>query len=139
MRLPRPYKFKKLYNEDDIFSDKGNEIKIGYLNINGVLDADHFVYLNNDKNMLNLDILILAETKLTKAEGNSELVEKLHEFKLLQRYDADDGMKHMGLLMISPKKSNFNKFDRTMLEGFKDENCHGFVHLFHVPAVRSRK
>ena len=66
MRLTRPYEFKKIYNEDEIFNEEGNEIKIGYLNINGVIDADHYVYLNNDKNPLNLDNLILAEAKLTK-------------------------------------------------------------------------
>ena len=134
MRLTSPYKFKKLYNDDEIFCDEGKEVKIGYLNLNGVLDAEHYVYLNNDKNLLNLDILILAETKLTKNEcNNTELAEKLHEFHLLQRYDADDGMKHMGLLMMSPKKSNFKRFDRSMMTGFKDENCQGFIYGFMNP------
>ena len=133
MRITRPYKFKKYYNEDEVFNEKDKEIKIGYLNINGVLDGDHFVYLNNDKNLLNLDIVVLAETKLTKSEDNVYLAEKLDAFNLLQRYDEDDGKRHMGLLMMSPKKSSFGKFDRNMLEGFKDENCQGLLYGFMNP------
>ena len=60
---------------------------------------------------MNLDIFILAETKLTKEKDNTELAEKLYEFKILQRYDSNDGMKHMGLLIMTPKNSSFNKFD----------------------------
>ena len=55
MRLTRPYEFKKLYNEDEVFNEEQNEMKIGYININGVLDADHYVCLNNDKNLSNLE------------------------------------------------------------------------------------
>ena len=133
MRIIRPYRFKKYYNEDNIFNEEGKEIKIGYLNINGLLDSEHYEYLNNDKNLLYLDILVLAETKLTKAEENIDLAEKLHQFKLLKRFDANDGMRHMGLLMVSPKKSTYTSFDPSMLEGFKDEHCQGFVYGFMKP------
>jgi hypothetical protein len=51
------------YLEDKIFTDEAEEVKLGYLNINGlkykVEDIDA------DKNLLNLDCLILAETKLS--------------------------------------------------------------------------
>ena len=50
MRETRPYKFKKLFNNDPVFNKNEKEVKIGYLNINGVLDADHYEYLNKDKN-----------------------------------------------------------------------------------------
>ena len=133
MRKVRPYQFKKIYNGDEVFMKKDQEIKIAYLNINGVLDADHFIYLNSDKNLLNLDLIVLAETKLTKEISNEDLTEKLGEFHLLKRYDANDGMKHMGLLMMSPKKSSFNKFDSSMLRGFKDNSSQGFVYGIMSP------
>ena len=47
------YKFKKIYLNNDIFEDVQNEIKVGYLNINGLLDGNHAEYLNADKNLLN--------------------------------------------------------------------------------------
>ena len=84
MRKVKPYQFKKIYNEDEVFIENDKEMKIGYLNINGVLDAEHFVYLNSDKNLLNLDLIVLAETKLTKEISNEDLKEKLGEFHLLK-------------------------------------------------------
>ncbi len=51
------------YLEDKIFMDESEEVKLGYLNINGL---KHKVEdIDADKNLLNLDCLILAETKLT--------------------------------------------------------------------------
>ena len=61
---------KKYFFVDDL------EIKTGYLNINGLREADHAVYLNNDKHLLNLDLLVIAETKLTE-EKQMEICEKL--------------------------------------------------------------
>ena len=110
-----------------MFNDEG-ELKIGYLNINGILDGDHHLYLNNDKNILNLDILVIAETKLTKETNHEELAEKLNEFNLLKRYDANDGKRHMGMLIMSPKKSNYKKFDSSLLKGFKDESSQGLLY-----------
>ena len=99
MRKTRSYQFKKIYNDDPIFEADG-EVKIGYININGILDAEHNVYMNNDKNLLNLDLIVVAETKLTKTTSNDELAEQLSEFTLLKRFDANDGQKHMGHVLI---------------------------------------
>ena len=84
-------------------------MKVGFFNINGLLDAEHNVCLNNDRNLLNLDLLVIAETKLTKDTTNDELKEKLWEFTLLKRFDASDGQKHMGMLIMSPKQSKYKK------------------------------
>ena len=34
MKKLRPYEFKKIYVDDDIFEISGSELKVGYLNIN---------------------------------------------------------------------------------------------------------
>jgi hypothetical protein len=63
MRKFRPYKFKKKYLFDKIFMDN-DEIKLGYLNIRGLFESNHSEYLDNDKNLLYLDLLVVAETWL---------------------------------------------------------------------------
>ena len=71
MRKFSSYKFKKIYLDEKIFEEQDSEVKIGYLNINGLLDGGHAEYLNEDKNLLNLDLLTLAETKLEKSVTSS--------------------------------------------------------------------
>merc|ERR1711954_467119 len=93
MCLTKPYTFYKVYNEDDVFEHKGKEIKIGCLNINGVIDSNHSEYLNDDRNLLELDILVISETKLTSKTCDEYLMNKLHAFNILQRMDAEDKMK----------------------------------------------
>ena len=83
------------------------EIKIGYLNIRGLTDAYHGEYLNSDRNLLNLDILVIAETHLSAKTHDEPLSDLLRNFQVLHRFDATDGKEHMGLLMISPQKSKF--------------------------------
>ena len=36
MKLLRPYKFKKIDLDEDIFENENGELKVGYPNINGV-------------------------------------------------------------------------------------------------------
>ena len=75
--------------------------------------------MNNDKNLLNLDLLVLAETKLMEDTKNEDLIKVLSNFDVYQRFDANDGKKHMGLLMLSPKCSKFKNFDPDLLRGLK--------------------
>ena len=102
----RSYVFKKVYLDQQIFEDENDEIKVGYLNINGLQDGNHEEYLNEDKNLLNLDILVLAETKLSAECTSKEIDEFLNNWNVIGRYDSEDGRKHMGLLLLSSKKSN---------------------------------
>ena len=52
MKLCRPYKFKKIYLDEDVFDEtEKNEVKVGYLNINGLIDGNHAQYLNSDHNL----------------------------------------------------------------------------------------
>ena len=77
MRKFQPYLQKKVYLDEQIFSNMDTEIKIGYLNINGLNDGNHINYLNADHNLLNLDILVLSETKLGKSDMAEEVKKNL--------------------------------------------------------------
>ena len=54
--------------------------------------------------MLNLDLLVLAETKLNISMKTSNLSNILTNWDIIERHDSNDKLKHMGLLMVSPKK-----------------------------------
>ena len=96
------YPFKKIYLENKIFKSSEKEVKLVYLNINGLLDANHAEYINTDKNLLNTDILVLAETKTVQSIKNDSFEHRLSHWKILKRCDADGGKKHMGLMLMSP-------------------------------------
>ena len=105
MRKIRPYEFKKIYLDDDIYEISGRELKVGYLNINGITDGYHAEYLNADFNLCNLDILVLAETKLDKNCRNSSLTNIFDKWNVKERYDSEDNIKHMGVLVLTRKTS----------------------------------
>ena len=68
------------------------------------MHAHHRQYLNEDKNLSNLDILALSETKLKK-ESNEEITKLLSNWILLIRQDSDDEEIHMGMIVLVSKKS----------------------------------
>ena len=76
MRKFNSHKFKKIYLDENIFENGKTEVKVGYLNINGLIDGGHAEYLNEDKNLINLDLLCLAETKLDQSVSSSAVEEK---------------------------------------------------------------
>ena len=110
----------KIYLDEKIFS----EIKSGYLNINGLIDGNHAEYLNADHNLNNLDILVLAETKLDKNCEDQTISETLNNWNIFNRYDSEDGSKHMGLILLTSRKSQ-------ILKEFKS--------VTHLPAKRNNK
>ena len=97
------YVTHKTYLDQQIYVNSHEEVKIGYLNINGLTHAHHGNYLNEDKNLSNLDILALAETKLKK-ETNEEISELLSNWMLMIRQDSDDSEIHMGMVVLVSKK-----------------------------------
>ena len=105
MRKFRPYLLKKIYLDEKVFNNDDYEIKTGYLNINGLSDGNHAKYLNADHNLKQLDILVLSETKLDKGEVSQNAIKDLNNWIVLGRYDAEDGKKHMGLLVLSNQNS----------------------------------
>ena len=104
MRKFDSYKMKKIYVDERIFENEEEEIKLGYLNINGLLDGNHAEYLNKDRNLLNIDLLVLAETKLNSSMKTSNISNIFTNWDILERHDSNDKLKHMGLLMVTPKK-----------------------------------
>ena len=104
----RSYQFKKVYLDEQIFQEPGSEIKVGYLNINGLLDGNHDHYLNADKNLISLDFIVLAETKLSKEAATNDIAGTLSNWKIVARYDSEDQRKHMGLILLSSRTSKFN-------------------------------
>ena len=89
MRNFRQYKFLKVYLDEQIF-ETIPEFKVGYLNINGLTDGYHGELLNTDYNLLNLNILALAETHLTNSESSNQIKHILDRWTMLYRMDAED-------------------------------------------------
>ena len=105
MRKFNSYQFKKMYIDEQIFINEDHEIKAGYLNINGLIDGGHAEYLNEDKNLIHLHVLVVSETKLDRSVSTSNIEVILTNWNVIHREDAADGSKHMGLILISPKSS----------------------------------
>ena len=101
MKLSSPYQFKKVYLRDQVFRDNEDELKIGYININCLFNNRSIEFINNDKNLLELDTLVIAETWLTKSENtDEELTNSLSNWKIVKRFDSNDGKRHMGMLLL---------------------------------------
>ena len=109
MRTLRNVKFRKVYLREQIFVDN-NEIKVGYLNINGLCEGFHAQYLNGDQNLLNLDVIAIAETHLQSVTSNATLEELLSNWQIQFRIDSQDGKKHMGLLILTSKSTTDIQF-----------------------------
>ena len=114
MRKFSPYKFKKIYIDEEIFVNGQDEVKAGYLNINGLMDGEHAEYFNEDKNLQNLQLLVLSETKLDSSTSTSKIENILTNWSIIRREDSNDEIKHMGLLLLAPKGSNVMKFLKSL-------------------------
>ncbi|NRA06503.1 MAG: AAA family ATPase, partial [Nitrosopumilus sp.] len=119
MRKVRSYQMKKVHLKESIFQH-GVELKVGYLNINNLLDGYHAEYLNNDWNLNDLDLLAISETHLTKSVSTEKITNLLSKWDIKGRYDSPDNKEHMGLLLVSPKKSKIGKeFEEGMLHSLE--------------------
>ena len=133
MRKFQYYTFKKIYLSDRIFILPNKELKVGYLNIRDITAQLHAEYINSDKNLLNLDVLVIAETWLTWRDSDEELAGRLDNFSILARHDAEDSLKHCGLLLLSSKQSTVN-FSNIEVSGFKKRKGND-VHLQGVNLI----
>ena len=126
MRKFQKYIFKKIYLSDQIFLNSDQELKVGYLNIRNLTAKLHAEYVNADKNLFNLDILVIAETWLTDHDNDEDVAKKLDNFIMLARFDAGDSSKHCGILVLSSRKSKFDfkgiKINR--FQEFKGKKTH---------------
>ena len=150
------YKPKKIYVEDEIFENPAEETKFGYLNCNGLMNANHAQYINCDRNLKNLDLLALAESKLTTGYKDENIAEVLTDWKIVKRFDAPDGKQHMGLLLLSPKEKfnmidphiysvqylNLDKDNKLQIQGLKvkfqndDGMDLGFIYARKTPTIK---
>ena len=92
--------------DEKVFKLDSAEIKSGYLNINGLMDGNHAEYLNADHNLQDLDMIVLAETKLDQNDKTDQISKILTNWNVIGRYDSEDKLKHMGLLLLTSKKSS---------------------------------
>ena len=104
MKIARPYKMLKVYLDEQIF-EKGHEVKVGYLNINGLLDGFHADYLNGDYNLLGLDFLAVSETHLCPTIQTQQLQNILSNWIIHFRFDAPDKDPHMGIIGLVPRNN----------------------------------
>ena len=66
--------------------------------------------INNDFILLNLDILMIADTRLSQCESDLQLENNLSNWRVVLREDSNDNKKHMGmlLLVLESQRSKWN-------------------------------
>ena len=102
LQTSRKYEYVNTYLKDKIFIDDNSEVKLGYLNINGLKNKVEDI--DEDKNLLNLDCLVLSETKLGKE------TEVNFQNWNIERFDLDDKNSktpHMGLAFLTNKNLKY--------------------------------
>ena len=76
------------------------------------MEGGHAKYLNEDFHLRSLDFLVLAETKLDATCKSDQVKATLSNWIILGRFDASDGSKHMGLMLLASKQSSiFEQLD----------------------------
>merc|ERR1712115_396197 len=76
------------------------EIKMSYLNINGLVDSDHLECLRSDINLMSSDIICIAETKLSRGQN---IDVSLKDFNIVNQMDNQEGKKSMGMIIYQRK------------------------------------
>ena len=99
MEMSSRYQFKKVYLDEEIF-ESNEEIKIGYINIRGLLKGKSLQFINCDSNLQQLSYLVVAETWLNDSTSDQYLADQLSNWVVHTRFDAEDGRQHMGLLVL---------------------------------------
>ena len=107
MKIFNKYNFKKTYNHESIYIDNENEIKIGYININDIQAGRSLQFLNDDKNLIALDFLAISDTRLNQSITNEYLSLHLSNWMIEGRFDSNDNVKHMGMLLLKSKECAF--------------------------------
>ena len=122
MKLFKSYNFTKVCNTEKIFVEDGNEIKLGYININDIMTAKSVEFLNEDKNLLALDFLVVADTRLNHETEVAIIDQNLSNWHLEARFDSTDNVKHMGMLLL---KSNSCKIENCTysIKNYTKKDC----------------
>merc|ERR1712030_11791 len=80
----------KILNTETIFETNEDEVKLGYININDIFSARSIDFLNKDTNLLGLDFLVVADTRLQEETDNESLGHKLSNWIIVARFDSED-------------------------------------------------
>lgn len=139
MRKFNPYQFKKIYLNEEVFTIKGDEIKIGYLNINGFFEGGHGMYLNKDENLQNIDILVLAETKLTLKYSDAKVNNLIENWNVVARFDSVDEKQHMGILALTSKRSKVTKLLENASYDILKRNTHAQIEALVIAMKNNDK
>ena len=131
MKVSSPYIFCKIYNDVQIFNDPEKELKIGYININSLYHKRSYVFINTDRNLMLLDFLVVADTRLNEKHKTSDLESDLSNWKLIERLDSKDGMIHMGLLLLQSARSEKGRIVSNLgqKQFFKTEKGKKVIHI----------
>ena len=124
MKVFKPYQFKQISNYESIFCSSEDELKVGYININDIFTGRSIEFLNEDKNLLALDILVVADSRLTEETDEAFFSKNIFNWKVEHRFDSPDRLKHMGLLVLKSKMCS--EMDLTIKEKqyFRKQNVH---------------
>ena len=99
------YGFHKKYLHDEVFvsksGEKVHEVKISYLNINGLLASEHLADLSHDKNLLNSDFLCVAETKVEEIVNDEHIM--IPSFDIIARLDSLPNSQSRGMVLYMKK------------------------------------
>ena len=94
MKIFKKHVFMKTSNTTKIFISEEDELKLGYININDILTSRSTTFLNQDRNCLALDYLVVSDTRLSKKITNDMLLKELSNWSIVSRNDAEDQIKH---------------------------------------------
>ena len=63
-------------------------------------------FINEDKNLLNLDFLVISDTRLTRKDTDVDLKSRLSNWNIIGRFDSEDDRKHMGMVLLQSVHSS---------------------------------
>ena len=105
MQLLKPYNFMKIHLDERVFLADSEEIKLAYLNIDNLFTAMALEMINNDDNLLNLDYLVISDTRAQTETSNEVLDKQIPNWSIVKRFDSSDKLKHMGMIVLRSKRS----------------------------------
>ena len=133
--------FKKIQNDQQIFDNSSEEIKIGYININDLMTSRSSEFINKDQNILALDYLAIADTRLSQNMNQEELQQQLSNWTIITRFDANDHLKHMGLLILKSKhtknKNNVENIEKKEIRVKENILCTQLINIFFEDGLKA--
>lgn len=122
----KPYKFLKRFLNQPCFENISSEMKMSYLNINGLLT--HIEDISADRNLVNSDIIVFSEIKMKKAQQEV----KIPNFECLAYVHSGNEMRGgMMLYCKSETKDSIKIVDKKHIS-FGLESCYlEYIMLLH--------